>query len=373
MKFEKVGLYFFVLAIMLSIIDGAFDATNDLKLIKAVFLIFSGIVIGLVLVNEEKTFLIAGGSFVIAGVTILTFLGSNFVLSIFGRMLSNFIFLIAASVLSLGFKLIVNIISNAAGIDDTHHNKMVVEHVKDEEFHNRWSVVILIAVAVALIQLLLETFYNLEQYQAWFDMIDGFITVIFIVDLAILYKHANGMKDFVKKNFFDIIASIPTVNALRALKIIRAVKVMKVVKGSVKLSKFLKVSRTAKFFSDESGVSKYTGVKIMDEEKSQVTSKVKSKSITKSAKTTSKKIAKKIAKKVVKKSPVKKVVKKTTSKPVKKGVVKKVGPKKNTTKKIASKKTSAKNAVKKTTKKTSKTPAKKVDKKPTKKVTKKKR
>ncbi|MGE0792628.1 MAG: hypothetical protein AB7V77_00445 [Candidatus Woesearchaeota archaeon] len=285
---NKVGLYFFVLASMLAIIDGSFQTFSvNLQIAKSIVLVFSGVLVGLFLLSEEKDFLIASVSFVIAGSILLNMLGSFFSLSPFGKILSNFILVSAASVVTVGFKEILNTITKASGIEDSIHSEITPEHLDKSSFEILWGIIILVAVAVAILQLLLQTFYDLSNYIAILDMVDLIITALFIVDVIILYEKAESFKKFITKNFFDVLASIPSIGFFRAFKIVRAARIIKIFQTSFRLTRMIKISRTSKFFSENSSFSAYTNnvknnISIDKSKKSVKKKSVKKKSVKKS-------------------------------------------------------------------------------------------
>lgn len=256
---NKIGLYFFVIASMLSIIDGAFDIISpELQLSKTILLVFSGIAIGVFLFSSEKDFLLGGISFILGSLILLSMLGPFFVESMLGQILLNFVMFLTATVIVVAFKAVIESVSEAAGLDVSKHEGVTLDHLKENSFEKIWGIVILIAVSFAILQLLLETFYDVSRYYYTLQAIDWIITALFIVDVIILYERAQSFKDFIFKNFFDILAAIPTVGMLRILKVVRAVRIVRIFKSSAKLTKLLKLNKTTKFFSEESDIKHYT-------------------------------------------------------------------------------------------------------------------
>ena len=75
---------------------------------------------------------------------------------------------------------------------------------------------------------------------------DLIITFIFLIDLIFLYRHASGLKDFIKRNWLDIISVIPFGMAFRLTKLVRTVRLLKLFTRTSKLSKVTKVSKLSK-------------------------------------------------------------------------------------------------------------------------------
>lgn len=256
---NKIGLYFFIIASMLAIIDGAFTIISpEMQVAKVVLLIFSGLIVGLLLFNTEKDFLIGGISFIFSSSALMILIGPLFVNSIFGKILINFILLLTPMVLVVAFKSIIDSISEAAGIRTSINDGVTLDYFKESSFERVWGMVVLTAVAFAILQLLLEIFYDISQYYYYLQAIDWLITSVFIVDLIVIYEKVHSFKNFLFKNYFDIIAAIPTVGLLRIFKLVRAIKLIKIFKSSAKLTGLIKLHKTSKFFSEESSINQYT-------------------------------------------------------------------------------------------------------------------
>lgn len=256
---RRVGLYFFVIASILAIIDGAFKISSpSLQIAKIILLVFSGIIVGLFILSKEKEFLLAGLVFVLSASILLNVLGPYFSTMPIGLMMTNFIIFTSSALVILSFKEIAEYVSSGAEIENEIQKHITLDHLKEDSFEKIWGIVILVAVCVSILQLLLEIFYDISNYILIFEITDAVITALFLVDLVILYEQTRKFKTFLKKNYFDIIAAIPSVGFLRLLKITRAVRIIHIFKATSKLSKFLKVTKTTKFFSDESSFSTYT-------------------------------------------------------------------------------------------------------------------
>ncbi|PLW80326.1 hypothetical protein C0585_03345 [Candidatus Woesearchaeota archaeon] len=120
-----------------------------------------------------------------------------------------------------------------------------------------WETLILISVVLVITLLILEFFVDLTHYEGYILWFEGVIFGIFLSDLIILYRRSKNYKDFLKKNWLDIIATIPLGQAFRLAKFIRFFKILKTLKifKSIKLLKALEsvrlvhVDRILKIFS----------------------------------------------------------------------------------------------------------------------------
>lgn len=276
---NRVGLYFFVLASLLSIIDGVFTIVSpELQTIKIILLIFSGILVGVFLFSVEKELLIAGSAFIISALSLLFLLGPYFHQSPIGVMILNFVIFVASIVFVVGFKAILESIGEVAGLERHKHEGVTFEFLKESSFEKIWGIVILVAVSFAIMQLLLEIFYDVSKYIHYLQALDLVITALFIMDVFMIYEKSKSFKQFLSKNFFDIIAAIPSVGLLRLFKIIRAIRLVRIFKASSKLTAFFKIHKTTKFFSEESAIKHYTKSVKKPKKKKPKTLKRKSKS-----------------------------------------------------------------------------------------------
>lgn len=271
MNVEKISQYFFIIAAVVSILDGSLSLGENMSAIKLVVLILSGIIVGVLKHSQEKEFLISGVAVVITGYVLIQLLGTYFVIDGLGLMLLNFIIFLSSALVVVGIQQVGGSLTfpeihlevkdevgkktkkkSTSKKSAKNPMKMTHDELADHTFERVWGIILLVAVALTFIILLGEMFFDLGGYTVAFATTDMIITVIFIVDLFVLYSKSNGFSDFVKRNIFDIIAAIPTLGALRGLKIIRAVRVVKSLNRGFKATKLVKMYKTSKFFSEES-------------------------------------------------------------------------------------------------------------------------
>lgn len=265
MNLEKISQYFFIVASVVAILDGAFPLSESMSAIKLVVLILSGIIVGALKHTQKKEFLISGLAVVVTGYVLIELLGSYFFIEGIGLMLLNFIVFLSSALVIVGIHQVggsltfpelfledekqkkQSIKTKKQNLIDLHH-----DDIKSQAFERIWGTIILVAVAFTFIILLGEMFFDTSVYASIFQIIDIIITVLFIVDLIILYSKADGFVNFLKTNMFDIIAAIPTVGVLRSLKIFRAIRVIKILNKGLKTTKLIKMYKTSKFFSEKS-------------------------------------------------------------------------------------------------------------------------
>ena len=241
---NRTSVYFFVIAALVSLVEGSFvNVSLELQIATKIILVFSGIFIGLFLFEYEKEFLISSIGFILAGMFLSNNLGEFFIHAPFGKILSNFVLFFSASTITIALKEMIDYIFKSGGVEQIPHEGVTIHHFSDSSFEKIWGITIIVAVAISLIQVFLEIFYNMSAYLVWIEILDMIIISLFFVDLMILYEKANTLKQFFTRNIFDIVAIIPSVRFLRMFKIIRATRIIKVFKSTTKLAKLIRVTK----------------------------------------------------------------------------------------------------------------------------------
>lgn len=254
MNLEKISQYFFIVAAVVSILDGSLTLSESMSAIKLVVLTLCGIIVGVLKHSQEKEFLISGVAVVVTGYILVELLGTYFFLEGLGLMLLNFIIFLSSALVVVGIQQVggsLTVQEETKKVSKKHMEKTHKE-LENDAFLRIWGIILLVSVALTFIILLGEMFFDIGIYENAFIVADMIITIIFIIDLFVLYRKANGFKDFVSRNIFDIIAAIPTLGVLRGLKIIRAVRIVRTINRGMRTTKVLKMYKTSKFFSEES-------------------------------------------------------------------------------------------------------------------------
>lgn len=130
------------------------------------------------------------------------------------------------------------------------------------------DVLVFFAVLVVTIFLILEIFGqagkidNITGLNNVYFYINIVVFIIFIADLIRLWTQSNDLKDFVKKNWLDVLATIPfglmaqvATPTFEILKLSKFSKLSKLSK-TAKLSKAAKVSKLSKEFKAASHLKK---------------------------------------------------------------------------------------------------------------------
>jgi voltage-gated potassium channel len=101
---------------------------------------------------------------------------------------------------------------------------------------NLFNILILILSIYTLLSLVISTAFDLSnELTTLLNYIDNLICLLFLVDFFIRFKQSDNKLNFIKWGWIDLIASIPTIDILRAgrvLRIIRLVRVFRALKST---------------------------------------------------------------------------------------------------------------------------------------------
>ncbi len=118
--------------------------------------------------------------------------------------------------------------------------------LKLKDFLNRSLVDDIVMILLAMLSvtlLLIETNTDLSQGQTRAaDIVDATIALIFLVEWGIRFRQAANKGQFVKKYWWELLASIPIPNtfaqALRALRILRVLRIIRLASRLKQISNF---------------------------------------------------------------------------------------------------------------------------------------
>ncbi len=260
MNQNKISQYFFIIAAVVAILDGAFTLDYTMRSLKFILLVFSGIIVGALRACKQREFLLSSVAVIITGFILTETLPTT--LSSFSIMIYNFVIFLSAATVVVGIEQIANILTIPHEEEPTpkehfeKFKKLTSPEIKHLTFEYIWGVIILIAVALTFIVLLAESFFDVSMYANILLVVESLITLLFIIDVVLLYEKSKSFSEFIYKNIFDIIAAIPAVGVLQGLKLIRAVRIIRVMKSGIKVTKMTKMYKTTKFFSEESDFNK---------------------------------------------------------------------------------------------------------------------
>lgn len=256
---KKVSMAVFIVGSLVAIFGGVFPVNDNFKLITLLSL---GFLVGLLNISDhqQKDFLIASTAFLFSGWLLTSnVLPSNFyILGNIIDVISNFMIFVIPAVIAISLKMVFAYSSES---DKT----LAVEMSSPEDRHvmeNIWDVVVLAAVAFVFVILILQIpFFELNDtypgiYSA-LDSLDLFIVGIFVIDLIVIFRNSKSIREFLLRNWLDILAVLPIVSFLKISRAFKIVKIFSKAEKGVKAgSKVMKINRGAKFFSEESGFNK---------------------------------------------------------------------------------------------------------------------
>lgn len=252
-------MFIFIIGVLISVFSGSFEVVEDMQLVKFVILIFLGVVVGLLNVTEgeERDFLIASGVFIVSSSAIINLMQNFNLLSNLAIMLNNLMVFISPAAIVIALKIVFLFAS-----ESNMELKLDMPKQSDRDFwQEMWNSFLLLAVALVFVILILESFFEVSKIQKYLDIADLLITVVFVIDLIVLFRKSDNLQHFMKRNWVDILAVIPLGSMFKLAKVIRAVRIVKVLSRTQKITKAstsaLKTNRFLKFFSKDSGFNKY--------------------------------------------------------------------------------------------------------------------
>ena len=93
-----------------------------------------------------------------------------------------------------------------------------------------FNILILVLSLYVLLSLLISTVFQLSgELTVLLNYIDNVICIVFLIDFSIRFKNSENKLEFMKWGWIDLVASIPSVDFLRAGRFFRALKSTKLI------------------------------------------------------------------------------------------------------------------------------------------------
>lgn len=253
---QKIGTYFFILGVLISIFTGGFEVSTDMQNIVLLLIIITGAFVGLLNIEEEREFhfLLAGGVFIIAVQALNSYLTGLELLSDFKEMLHNLVIFTATACIVVGLKLIFHYASVRA--DDKKEEQELPEF-DDPKQQAIWDFVIFLFVCLAFIIFILEAFFYTNGLTPFLEYLSYAIIFVFLIDAVILFGRSKNIGSFFKNHWADVLSIIPLSGAFQLAKLMRFARISRAFSRTSKLARMSKISHSAKFFSKHSGFNKY--------------------------------------------------------------------------------------------------------------------
>jgi len=92
-----------------------------------------------------------------------------------------------------------------------------------------FNILILVLSLYVLLSLLISTVFQLSgELTILLNYIDNVICIIFLIDFSIRFKNSENKLEFMKWGWIDLVASIPSVDFLRAGRLLRLIRLLRV-------------------------------------------------------------------------------------------------------------------------------------------------
>ena len=92
-----------------------------------------------------------------------------------------------------------------------------------------FNLLILFLSVYVLLSLLISTIFHLsDELTTLLNYIDNIICIVFLIDFSIRFKNSENKLEFMKWGWIDLVASIPSVDFLRAGRLLRLIRLLRV-------------------------------------------------------------------------------------------------------------------------------------------------
>ena len=92
-----------------------------------------------------------------------------------------------------------------------------------------FNILILVLSIYVLLSLLISTVFQLSgELTVLLNYIDNVICIVFLIDFSIRFKNSENKLEFMKWGWIDLVASIPSVDFLRAGRLLRLIRLLRV-------------------------------------------------------------------------------------------------------------------------------------------------
>jgi len=108
---------------------------------------------------------------------------------------------------------------------------MATEEIKEEKL-NFLNLLIIILSFYVLGSLVVDTFFSLPpEISKVLCYVDNFICAIFLIDFSVRFKKAENKLQFMKWGWIDLIASVPTLDFMRAGRLLRLIRLIRILRA----------------------------------------------------------------------------------------------------------------------------------------------
>lgn len=108
---------------------------------------------------------------------------------------------------------------------------MSANEIKEEKL-NFLNLLIIILSFYVLGSLVVDTFFSLPpEIAKVLNYVDNFICGVFLLDFIIRYRQAENKLQFMKWGWIDLIASVPTLDFMRAGRLLRLIRLIRIIRA----------------------------------------------------------------------------------------------------------------------------------------------
>ena len=108
---------------------------------------------------------------------------------------------------------------------------MSANEIKEEKL-NFLNLLIIILSFYVLGSLIVDTFFTLPpEIAKVLNYVDNFICGVFLLDFIIRYRQAENKLQFMKWGWIDLIASVPTLDFMRAGRLLRLIRLIRIIRA----------------------------------------------------------------------------------------------------------------------------------------------
>ncbi len=207
---KKISAFLILVAFLVSILNGTFEAASHMEPYLYALLIICGAFVGFFNINrdQEIKFLQATLVLVIGIIVFKEYLVSGFPsMGSISSIAHNLILFASAAMVTTGIRAIVNM-----SLHKDYKDKFQDELAQQEKlvrFVSTWNIFIFFSIAFLFIFIILRLFFAVPELYLLLDFLIFVIWVLFLVDLFYIYSKYWRFKQFLKNAWTDIVAVIP--------------------------------------------------------------------------------------------------------------------------------------------------------------------
>ncbi len=259
--YTRIGMFFFTVGALLTILASVFPAQGILVPIINATLVFTGLFAGILNItsDEEHQFLVSGVVFLVSLLALETFFGAEFP-TVLRAFMQNAALFIGTMTVLVSIRNILEMASqnySSTPLERMRQRTKELELLERSTAQRVWDFIIFLAVALTFVLLLMDAFFYAElspTAKRVVELLDWVVIILFLIDIVVLWRERESAPQFFKECWPDIIAAIPVTKSFFGLfKLVRITRLARLMHAA----RIGRVHRSAKFFSTKSGFHTY--------------------------------------------------------------------------------------------------------------------